>query len=191
MNWKIIFNPFLKFSEWTLLIIGIVSFIIGSCSAAFFNVSYDGVLDGHIKETTLVKSLTENLINVALIFVGLLIVGKIINKKTRVIDVLNVALIYRIPIYLTTLIVGNSYFKNISDELTKNISEGNLNIDAASYAFIIISSMVLIPILIYSIVLLVNGFKTAVHVKRWQNYIAFTIMLIAAELISKILIQTL
>ena len=191
MNWKIIFNPFLKFSERTLLIIGIVSFIIGSCSASFFNVSYDGVLHIHIKETTLVKSLTENFINVALIFVGLLIVGKIINKKTRVIDVLNVALIYRIPIYLTTLIVGNSYFKNISDELTKNISEGNLNIDAASYAIIIISSMVLIPILIYSIVLLVNGFKTAVHVKRWQNYIAFTIMLIAAELISKILIQTL
>ncbi len=52
-------------------------------------------------------------------------------------------------------------------------------------------SSILMIFLIYAIVLLVNGFRTATNLKKWQYYIYFAIALIIAEVLSKVLINNL
>ncbi|MFC6268039.1 hypothetical protein [Frigoriflavimonas asaccharolytica] len=81
MCWKIISNPFEKFSEKNLLFIGILSILVGSLCGHYFSVTFDGILDAHSSEVTFVDSLKENLINIFVLFTLLFIIGKIIYKK--------------------------------------------------------------------------------------------------------------
>ena len=52
-------------------------------------------------------------------------------------------------------------------------------------------SIATILLLVYAIVLLTNGFKTATNLKKWQNYIWFAVALIIGEIVSKMFINLL
>jgi hypothetical protein len=187
MNWKYIFNPFLKFSERNLFTIGFLSIFVGSFLASYFSVSYDGIFDAHSSSASFIRSLKENFLNIGIVFLMLLIFGKIINKKTRIIDILNLSMIYRIPIYLISICI--SFGKNIDDKiLIYKDNLQNIKLTSLDIISIIISSILLIILIIYAIVLLVNGFKTATNLKKQYYYVFFAITLTIGEIISKILI---
>jgi hypothetical protein len=190
MNWKIIFNPFSKFSEIQLLIFGVLITFLGSFIGSHFGVIFDGVFDVHVYEISIIKGILVNLINVFSVFILFLILGKIINSKTRIIDILNVSLISRLPIYLVGIFANNSKMNSITEDLMKGINEPEkLNLPTADLIFIMIFSSTMMIFLIYSIVLMVFGFKTATNIKKWQHYVFFAIAIVAAEIISKILIS--
>lgn len=192
MNWKYLFNPFLKFPERNLLIAGFLSVIAGSLIGKYFSVTYDGIFDAHSSSTTFLDSLMENAINILVVFVLLLILGKIINPKTRLIDILNISMFYRIPIYISSTLVTLPLFDNITNQVLENKDHlENIKFDIIELFSILSVSSILIIFLIYSIVLLVNGFKTTTNLKKWQYYIYFTIFLIIAEILSKFLINNL
>ncbi len=192
MNWKYIFNPFLKLSEISLLIVGLISIVVGSFIGNYFSVTFDGIIDAHVAHTSFVTSLKENLINVILVFTVLSILGKLINSKTRLIDILNISMVYRIPLYLSGLLINNPILKSVGDKVAANIdSPQNIKFEALELVAILAISSVLILLVIYSIVLLVKGFKTAINLKKWQHYILVAIALIAAEVFSKIIINNL
>ena len=107
MNWQIILNPFIKFSEKQLLIVGISSAIAGSLIASMIGVTFDGLIDVHLyPEITFLDSLKENSILIILITLLLFGFGKIINSKTRFIDILNSSLLFRIPFYISALLTS-------------------------------------------------------------------------------------
>ena len=190
MNWKIIFNPFSKFSEIQLLIFGVLITFLGSFIGSHFGVIFDGVFDVHVYEISIIKGILVNLINVFSVFILFLILGKIINSKTRIIDILNVSLISRLPIYLVGIFANNSKMNSITEDLMKGINEPEkLNLPTTDLIFIMIFSSAMMIFLIYSIVLMVFGFKTATNIKKWQHYVFFAIAIVAAEIISKILIS--
>ena len=192
MNWTIIFNPFSKFSDRTLLIVGILSVVFGSFIGYFFSITFDGILDAHSLKTDFTESLKENSINIIIVFILLLILGKIINKKTRAIDIFNISIIYRIPIYLSSPLINLPVFEEINQKVLGN--KGHLDqikFDTADLILVLATTSVLMIFLIYAIVLLVNGFRTATNLKKWQPYIYFTLILILAETLSKILFSQL
>ena len=192
MNWKYIFNPFLKYSERNLLIVGLLSILVGSIIASYFSVTFDGIISVHQKDMTLLDSLKENVINVLIVFILLLILGKIINPKTRFIDILNIAMNYRIPLYLTAPLISLPLFDNISRQVLENKDRlENLKFDTLELAAILAVSSVLMIALIYSIVLLVNGFRTATNLKKWQYYVAFATVIIIGEVIAQFIISNL
>ena len=192
MNWKYIFNPFLKLSEISLLIVGFISIVLGSFIGNYFSVTFDGIIDAHVAPTSFVTSLKENLINVILVFIVLSILGKVINSKTRLIDILNISMVYRIPLYLSALLIDMPILKSVGDKVAANIdSPQNIKFEALELVAILAISSVLILLVIYSIVLLVKGFKTATNLKKWQHYVLVAIALIAAEVFSKIIINNL
>lgn len=192
MNWKTIFNPFSKFTETQLLVFGIAITVIGSFFGFFFQVSYDGVLDVHSKNVTFFDSLKENAVNVFSIFVVLLVLGKIINQRTRIIDILNTSLVSRLAIYLIAIFANNPVMERITNQVLESKDHlENFQLNPTDLIITMGISILMMVFLTYFIVLLVNGFRTATNIKKWQHFVFFAIAIIVAEIISKILISNL
>ena len=192
MNWKYLFNPLLKFSERSLLILGILSIVAGSLIGHYFSLTFDGAFDTHPLQITFIESLKENAINILMVFILLLILGKIINLKTRLVDIATISMIYRIPIYISGPLINLPVFKAIADKVLANKDNlENIKFETLELFSILAASSVLMIFLIYSIVILVNGFRTATNLKKWQYYVYFAIVLIIAEVLSKTLINNL
>ncbi|WP_294240564.1 YIP1 family protein [Chryseobacterium endophyticum] len=190
MNWKLIFNPFGIYSEKQLLVAGILITLAGSLLGAALNISFDGVLDIHQNETDFVTSLKENSINVASMFTVLFITGKLINGKTRAVDILNTSTVARFSMYIGGVITAMPLLTRIGCEIIKHQDDlQHLNINPLDLALLFAISMLLLTITAYYIVLLVNGFKTSTNAKKWQHFVAFAVALIIAEIVSKLLIS--
>lgn len=195
MNWKTLFNPFEKYSEKTLLIFGIITTILGSFLGYLMNARFDGIVDMHLVENIeCYEPLVDNIINVLVIFVLFFAFGKMINPKTRAVDILNVSLISRIPIYLVTLTNIGGYLEKSTQNMLDKIDFENLNnvpqFEFSDMAISLVFSVVMILLLIYMIVLFWKGFQTATNTKGVRNIIIFIILFIAAEILSKYCIGT-
>lgn len=193
MNWKIITNPFLKFSEKQLFSIGISAAIAGSLIASYFGITYDGVIDVHsYPGITFVGSVKENLTSILLVAVLLFLLGKLINPKTRFIDLLNAAFLFRIPFYISALLSSVPAMKRVEGELLKNINSlDKINIPPLDLTVLLVISILLIALLIYAILLLFNGFKTATNAKKPAHYLCFAIAVLIAEILSKVILSIL
>ena len=188
---KIIINPFEKFSEVQLFALGIVLTIGGSLLGYLFSSRFDGVLDLHVTPTiTLAQPFIDNAINTVSLFLLLFILGLIINKKTRFIDVLNTVLIARSPLYLLSLSNICGFMNGLE---TKINPENPLDIHFTPEDIIVLSvfSMFAVGFLVWFVALLYNGFKTATNLKATPYKIAFAFTIILAEILSKVLISLL
>ncbi len=191
----ILLNPFFKFQEKTLLIIGITATIVGSIIGFVQESRYDGIFDIHFSSEKVqwFHPFLDNIVNIVVLSILLFVFGKKINSKTRFIDLLNTVLIARIPIYLNAIIIMNEYMNRISQNILENISENPVN-PMANTSFtdlilLLVSSVFAIITLIWSIALTYNGFKTASNSKGAKNILWFILMLIIAEILSKIIIN--
>ena len=193
MNWQTIFNPFSIFSEKQLVIGGVILTVTGSIIGYLCNATYNGTLDMHlIDNSRLLTASLENLINIIIVTVLFFALGKYFNAKTRIIDILNMAFWYRLPIYLVAFL---SYFmvpEKINEKVIKNIKnpekifETNLEmILGLLFGFSILVSLA------YTITLLVNGFKTATNIKKWQHWVMFALVILISEGITQFLIKQL
>lgn len=191
MNWQIILNPFIKFSEKQLLIVGVSSAIAGSLIASMIGVTFDGLIDVHLyPEITFLDSLKENSILIILITLLLFGFGKIINSKTRFIDILNSSLLFRIPFYISALLTSIPVIKKIEEEVMKNINSlDKINLETTDLIGILVISILSIVLLIYAIKLLFQGFKTATNAKKAVHYVIFGVLILVGEILSKIILS--
>ena len=125
MTWKTLFNPFLKFDEKKLLIIGIFAFglnILGSYYADSINDSifhYSNLdEDQGIWDILKINSLSY-LLSIVVIF----ILAKILNNKTRFIDIFNTILISQIPLMIMIPVSGLPLYKKALENLSENLGE--------------------------------------------------------------------
>jgi len=193
MNWPILINPFNKFSEKQLFLFGVASTAIGSYLASLLSVTFDGAIDVHLcANTTFLQSLKENAITILLLSVLLYILGKVVNAKTRLIDIFNAALLFRVPFYLTSVLVTIPALKDIQESLVKNAQKmTSFNLKATDVIILLCLSGVLIALLIYAIALLFNGFKTATNIKQMVHKVFFGLAILAAEIFCKIILSLL
>ena len=186
----IIFNPFEKYSEKKLLIVGIIALIVSVFLANVLNLKFDGVIDIHVTSgisyATILKQL---LIDVSVITLLLYIAGIIYNRKTRFIDILSSVIIARIPFIILILTNINDFNTNLSEKITKSMLDKNIeSVLNENLISILLISLLTISILIWVIVLLFNGYKIATNCKGTKPIILFVIALFLAEVISKLLI---
>lgn len=183
-------KPFEVYSEKKLLIIGTIVTILGSLSASYFNVRYDGAIDLHfVDNTNLYQPFIDNIINIISLCIPLFIVGKIINNKTRIIDIITVILISRIPFYMISLFNINNLVYNTSKKLISiNPAEKIAQIKNIEWFIIIMAGILTIIGLIWFITLLFNGYKTATNAKGGKSIFLFIVAIIVAEILSKIFI---
>ena len=187
MNWQLLLNPFTKFSEKALLFFGIITFFIGSYVAFLCGATFDGLIDVHLNsELTFFDSLKENCFHLVLITLLLFVFGKIINPRTRFIDILNAGFLFRIPFYFMALLMTFPFLKSFENEVQKNINSlEKLVIKPFDLVMILVLSCFLILLLVYAITLLFQGFKTATNAKKPIHFVVFGLLILFAEILSK------
>lgn len=185
-------NPFEKYNENKLLIFGILITLIGSYLGYLFQGRFDGVIDLHfVPSTTILVPFIDNLINITTLFLILFILGKYINNKTRLIDILTPVLVARLPFYLLTFSNYEHYISDVSQRLLASIDmqkiPSNLNLETTDLIITIIFAGISILLLVWFVILLYNGFKVATNSRGIKNNLLFAGVIILAEIISKII----
>ena len=186
MNWQILLNPFTKFSEKTLFFFGLITLFTGSYTAFLCGVTFDSMIEVHLNsEMTFLNSLKENSFYLVLITVLLFAFGKIINKRTRIIDIVNTAFLFRISFYFMAMLTAFPILKSVENEIKKNINSlDKLVIKPLDMILLLLITCVILLLLVYAFILLFQGFKTATNAKKPIHFIFLGLLLLFAEIIS-------
>ncbi len=189
----LLFNPFKRYSEQQLLFFGLFTAIVGVVCAWLTNTHFDGVLDTHFgKDVSLKTVVLQSLINSVSIVLVFYPLGKWINSKTRLIDIVNISLIVKIPAYFMMPLNINNWAVLQSEPLLESLSDPfNLQFTTELILFLALTSILGLVILTWLIVLLYNGFKTATNLKGTKHIIMFIVAIIVSEIVSKVLLMVL
>lgn len=189
---KTLLNPFEKFSTKKLAFFGIVITLVGSYFGYLFQGRFDGVIDLHFtNDVSILQPFLDNVINVFSIFIFLFLFGKIINKKTRAVDIFNTSIVARIPFYILPFSNINNFMINFTNEIMGNVdlkNPVNLKIETFDLVGILVFAFLSIGLLIVFVILLFNGFKTATNCKKINHTLLFVVSIIFGEILSKGLI---
>lgn len=186
---SLLFNPFEKYSEKWLIGAGLVFMLLGSLLASYTMSNFDGALDLHFShyQLTFIEILLQNTVNVLVLALALFVFGKILNSKTRLIDLIAVVFIARIPLYFMSLF-------NLTHVLSIGQSNDLQEVMAfaqSNMVFLIFMTVIMLIAIIWMFVILFNGYKTATNGKGAKSIVFFILAIILAEIISKIIINTL
>lgn len=186
----ILFNPFQKYSEKQLFLFGWFLAITAAVLSLFFNGRFDGIIDLHfVENTSIITASLDIVICTGILSLLLFIIGKIINKKTRFIDVLVASLIAKIPFYFLLFFNINNKMYLVSQKLMDSIlQKKDFNIETFDMSLLVFSGIATFICLIWSMILLFNGFKTATNIKETKHILLFIVSVITAEVLSKIIL---
>ena len=185
----VLFNPFIKYSEKQLLLVGLLFTIVGSLAGYYLNARFDGALDMHIgRSATMATVFSDNAISIISLFIPLYLLALYINNKTRIVDILNTILVARLPIYLITLSNAGKFISQIEQKIDVN-NPSSINLESTELIVIIITALLSLLFLVWYIALLYNGFKVACNAKTVKHNILFGVALLVAEILSKTIIS--
>ncbi|MCO6146843.1 YIP1 family protein [Flavobacterium sp. NRK1] len=184
---KLLFNPFEKYDGRPILALGLAATLIGSFLGFIFNARFDGVIDMHFTDkVAFAEPFSDNVFNIAFLFIALYVVGRSINNKTRPIDILGTVMLARLPFYFDTLTNINGYMTAFGEKIM-NLGSDITNINPMEILLPTLLSLITIPLLVWYIAILYNGFKTATNLKTTTQKVWFAVALIVAEILAKIL----
>lgn len=190
---KLLFKPFEKYSETKLLTFGIPLTIVGLLIGVVFNARFDGVLDVHFfEDVSIITAILDFLIAIFCLLLFLFVAAKIVNEKTRFIDVLSTIIIARVPIYLLSFFNFKNKLGVISQKLIDHLSETKgafKHLEKSEMGLLITASLASVLITIWYISLLYNGYKVSSNAKGTKSTVLFITALLLAEIVSKILIE--
>lgn len=176
-----------------MMMIGIIVTVIGAFISYFNKTIFDGILDAHhYIFITYSQAITANIVNIIIPCLLLFILGKSINPKTQMIDILNASFYYRIPIYIIAVMMNFSSIKNLQLKIENNLNDlTQLNFSTTELITLSIFGSLSLGMLAYAITLLLNGFRHASQPTKWQHYFGFVLVLIISQFSSKLIIGAL
>jgi hypothetical protein len=174
-----------------ILIVSIIINLIGILLCFQFNMKFIGFLKlDFVSYISLLTAALQIVIIISSLAIVLFILGKIINSKTRFVDILNNCMVGIIPFFLLTVFNVNNFIYNDLEKLKSIILNQQLEkLQITSLPILLLFSLFTILILIWSIVILYQGFKTATNLKQTKNKVYFAIALLLADVISRVLIS--
>lgn len=189
---KILTQPFERLQERQLLLFGLSTLIIASILGYLTSTRFDGVLDVHISATPvqIEQPFLDNILNTVLLTAFLSLLARYINPKTRLIDILNIALISRIPLYVITIFGFGGIMQETSDHMMQNITNPAemMNLPFINLILLGVSSIYSIVALVLFGILVYKGFKTATNLKTNLHKFLILVAVIVAEFTSKIFV---
>lgn len=187
---QILQNPFAEFTEWKLFIAGIIGFLLSSYIIYLSGQQFNGFMHFFKPEmaVSLWAVLRVHAYMVLAPFVLLYGIGVLLNRKTRIIDVMNVVLIMSFPLYIV-LFVGKLLNQDkFTDQVLKAVQNGDhalAGVDKAEMLLFGMFGVISLLLLFYQFYLLVKGMKVAVNNKR----VGVSILFVALYFILDVCIQ--
>lgn len=188
----ILFNPFHKFQSKILIITGIVATVFFSVTAYLFQARFDGAIDLHfVNSIEMFEPLIDNIVVILTLSFLLFFAGKIVNRKTRFVDLLAASLIARLPFYLLMFFNFNSAIRNVSKTVTDGITSSNSIAEISNANIWLLLSFAFTGLILISwyLSLLYKGYKVSCNAKNNTAILYFIIAIIGAEILSKYLIH--
>lgn len=183
------FNPFKGYSAVPLLILGIIGMLAGSLLAYFFNARFDGAIDFHIVPQGIQAwwvPFLDNLLAVLSLCLVFYIGAKVLDNKTKGIDILVTCLVARLPLYVLPLTNFNGMMED-PNALYNVLEETEGNFELMTYLPVILGIFISLFFLIWMIALLFNGFKTAIQAQQERLVGGFVLCLIFSEGLSQVI----
>lgn len=188
MNWKNIFNPFERFDDKQLLIAGLLTvaaaIFTGYWTDSFFSSIYK--ING-LEKTSLQAVAIPTLASFTLAIVILFILGKILNNKTRFIDIVNTVLISQMSLVILQAFTGISYISRAQEHVISYQTDPAGPFPVLDFIVMLSMASFVIMVLIYSITVYYNGFKTATNIKKWQHIVLFGVVSLIMTIVCQIL----
>ncbi len=184
---KLLTNPFERILEKKLLLFGMLTLMVGAVIGYFFKGRYDGIFDVHfVDNIQFYEPFIDIVISVLFLLILLFALGSIINKKTRFIDILITVIIAKIPFYFLPLLNYKDGLSLATNKIVESISTATkLELNSVEITLLAASSLLSLIALVWSIILLYNGFKTATNAKEIKHNLYFVSALILSEILSK------
>lgn len=183
-----ILNPIEYYSEKTLLKANLIIFVIGTGCAILLRGWFDHTF--HLAFRTNVapfSTFLENVFSILLIAGAFFATGKIINKKTRWIDSLNLAMYIRIPFYIMVLSNITGTFSSLTPAIEgDNRISVQLPTNKIDYVILIVFSLISLLVVILQFVIIYKGFRTLANAKKITDYLILAAFFIITMIISSI-----
>jgi len=176
MNRKI-YTLFENLSTRNQLFIGCLITLFGWLMAYLLDIRYVGTFKVAPLQsgTPFYVPLVDNLLIVLWTSVSLFLMGLFINKRTRLIDMLNVVLISRAPFYLVCLFNINGFMFKQSDLMLKQLTAEGPALETFSIWPILLMSAVQLLLAVITFWLLFAGFHTASNGRGAKLIILFVV----------------
>ncbi|MDM1498538.1 hypothetical protein HX089_08750 [Myroides odoratimimus] len=191
MTKNYILKPFENVQDKTLLAIGILTGVVISCLQLLTHMRSIAILKQVALKSapTLVQTLSDFAITTIVMTLALFVFGKIINKKTRLIDILNTVLIARICLDISVLFDINGYLSDFSLQLIDNIANPEIlfKSNPQSFVYFIITSFASILCLVGFGYYIYQGFKLATHLKKKYMIIVFVLIILLVDTLTRLI----
>jgi len=189
MTWKTFINPFLKFDDKVLFLAGLVSVTFVFLIAYYLGFQTDSLFHFVFinPKDSISKVILSTLIVYTISITVLFVFGKIINKRTRLIDIVNPVLISQFAVILLLLTTEIPFIKNAQKQIMGSAQNQSSDIEPIALLIITIYSFFSFAISAYGIAILFNGFKTATNMKNWLHIVIFAIVLLTMMLTMQLL----
>ncbi|MDR0262982.1 MAG: hypothetical protein LBJ04_07115 [Sphingobacterium sp.] len=187
---QIFLNPFAEFMEWQLFFVGVFGFLLSSYFIYLSGQQFNGFMHFYQPEMTvsLWAVLRVHAYMVLAPFALLYGIGMLLNRKTRIIDVMNVVLIMPFPLYLALFLGKLLNQDKFTDEVLKAVQSGDLTlagVDKTEMLLFGIFGIISLLLLFYQFYLLAKGMNVAVNNKK----IGISILFVALYFILDLCIQ--
>ncbi|ALU26400.1 MULTISPECIES: hypothetical protein [Myroides] len=191
MTKNYILKPFESIQDKTLLAIGVLTGVVISCLQLLTHMRSIAILKQVTLKSapTLVQTLSDFAITTIVMTLALFVFGKIINKKTRLIDILNTVLIARICLDISVLFDINGYLSDFSLQLIDNIANPEIlfKSNPQGFVYFIITSFASILCLVGFGYYIYQGFKLATHLKKKYMIIAFVLIILLVDTLTRLI----
>ena len=174
-------NPFTRIAGWQAFGLGIFFVVLMGLLGAYSDIAFDGVIDMHIIDISLLQSFLYLGIDLVCLVVVMWMTGLIVSGKFRFIDILGTMTLAKAP-FLLLSIAG---FFTAAPELSEIYKDPYVIFQSISFIILIVLS---ITVIIWSITLMYNAFKVSCDIKGSKLTGVFIIGLLVSEVLSKILI---
>ncbi|WP_343557975.1 hypothetical protein [Sphingobacterium sp.] len=180
-------NPFAEFTEWELFFAGVFGFLLSSYIIYLSGQQFNGFKHFYQPEMTvsLWAVLRVHAYMVLAPFVLLYGIGMLLNRKTRIIDVMNVVLIIPFPLYLVLFLGKLLNQDTFTDQVLKAVQSGDhtlAGIDKTEMLLFGMLGIISLLLLFYQFYLLVKGMNVAVNNKKTGINILFVALYFILDL---------
>jgi len=178
--WGLLINPFRKVAGWQALGLGLVFVGVMGLVGTLGYVAFDGALDMHlVQNLTYAQSFLYLGISVASVVLVMWLAGLMIAKQVRFIDILGTMTLAKAP-FLLLAVVG---LFTTAPDLTQITQNPMAVFSSVSFIVLLVLSL---PVMVWSIALMYNGFKVSCGVQGSKLTLAFILGLFTAEVVSKL-----
>lgn len=174
---KKLINPIANFDEKVLLGVGFLSVAIAVVAGYLLGYKFDAIFHITFAARDWADVAFTTLRSYGIAIAGLFILGLLINRRTRFIDILNTVVIANLPMVLLLLIQKFPFVANSIKEASKSPKD----MTSMELSFLFIVTLISVPILIFCFAILYNGFKTSTNMKEWYHVALFFVVAVAAS----------